>query len=73
MVSVNGYLIDPFWAVSVAAGKRACSEITFYGSDLEANGIEEVSDVEFTLLVSDYDDDDWEAGYLLEETYTYNP
>ena len=73
MVSVNGYMIDPFWAVSVAAGKRACSEITFYGSDLEANGIEEVSDVEFTLLVSDYDDDDWEAGYLLEETYTYNP
>ena len=71
MVSVNGCMIDPFWAVSVAAGKRACSEITFYGSDLEANGIEEVSDVEFTLLVSDYDD--WEADYLLEETYTYNP
>ena len=71
MVSVNGFMIDPFWAMSVAAGKRACSEITFYRSDLETNGITEVSDVEFTLLVSDYDD--WAADYLLQETYTYQP
>lgn len=71
MVSVNGYMIEPFWAMSVAAGKKACSEITFYRSDLEANGIENVSDIEFTLLVSDYDN--WDASSLLEETYTYTP
>ena len=71
MVSVNGYMIDPFWAMSVAAGKRACSEITFYRSDLEANGITEVSEIEFTLLVSDYDD--WTTGELLQKTYTYQP
>ena len=71
LVSVNGFMIDPFWAVSVAAGKKACSEVTFYHSDLEANGITEVSEIEFTLLVSDYDD--WEADYLLEESYTYQP
>ena len=71
LVSVNDVMIDPFWAMSVAAGKKACSEVTFYRSELESNGIAEVSDIEFTLLVSDYDD--WEADYLLEETYTYQP
>lgn len=71
LVSVNDVMIDPFWAMSVAAGKKACSEVTFYRSVLESNGIAEVSDIEFTLLVSDYDD--WEADYLLEETYTYQP
>ena len=71
LVSVNDVMIDPFWAMSVAAGKKACSEVTFYRSELESNGITEVSDIEFTLLVSDYDD--WEADYLLEETYTYQP
>ncbi|MBR4290610.1 MAG: hypothetical protein IKT52_08220 [Oscillospiraceae bacterium] len=70
-VSVNGFMADPFWAASVAAGKKACAEITFSRSDFEANGITEVSDIEFSLLVSDYDD--WEADYLLEETYTYKP
>lgn len=70
-VSVNGYMIDPLWAMSVAAGKKACAEITFYRSDLESNGIENISDIEFTLLVSDYDN--WDADYLLEETYTYTP
>ena len=71
MVSVNGYMIDPFWAASVTAGKKLCSEVTFYRSDLESNAIETVKNIEFTLLVSDYDD--WEADYLLKNTYTYNP
>lgn len=70
-VSVNGYMIDPFWTMSVTAGNQACSEVIFYRSDLEANGITDVSDIEFTLLVSDYDD--WEAAYLLEDTFVYNP
>ena len=71
MVSVDGFMVDPFWAVCVSAGKKACSEVTFYRSELERNGIDNVSQIEFTLMVSDYDD--WEADYLLEETYTYNP
>ena len=69
LVSVNGMMIDPFWATSVAAGKNACAEISFYRSDLEANSIQKISDIEFTLIVSDYDN--WEAGNLLEKTYTY--
>ena len=71
LVSVNGKMIDPFWATSVTAGKRACSEISFSRSDLEANDITDVSSIEFKLIVSDYDD--WEAPNLLEQVYTYNP
>lgn len=70
-VSVNGFMVDPFWAMSVAAGKKACSEITFSRSQLEDNGITDISDIEFTLLVSDYDN--WETPNLLDETYTYTP
>ena len=71
LVSVNDKMVDPFWATVVAAGKKACSEITFYRSDLADNGIDEVENIEFTLLISDYDD--WEGGNLLEETFTYRP
>jgi len=71
LVSVNGHMIDPFWGCSVGAGKRACSAITFSRSDLEQNGITDVSELEFTLTVTDYDS--WEAGTLLEDTFTYNP
>lgn len=71
LVSVNDKMIDPFWAVSVAAGKKACSEISFNRSELKDNGIETVENVEFTLIVSDYDD--WDVPNLLEKTYTYQP
>lgn len=71
MVSINDMMVDPFWATVVAAGKKACSEITFYRSELSDNGITDITNVEFTLLVSDYDD--WEGGNLLETTFVYNP
>ena len=71
LVSVNGHMIDPFWGSSVGSGKRACCTITFSGSDLEQNGITAVSELEFTLTVTDYDS--WEAGTLLDSTFIYNP
>ena len=71
LVSVNGRMVDPYWGASVGAGKRACTDIVFLRSDFEQNGITDVTDIEFTLAVSDYDD--FEAGSLLEETYTYHP
>lgn len=70
-VSVNGFMVNPFWAISVAAGKQAYSEIIFYRSDLEAQDIEVVQDIEFNLLVSD--SDDWEADFLIDEVYTFKP
>ena len=70
-VSVNGFMVDPFWAMAVSAGKQAYSDIIFYREDLEAQDIEVVQNIEFKLLVSD--SDDWEADYLLDEVYTFTP
>ena len=71
MVSVNGCSIDTAWAVTATAGKAAYSTISFYTSELEENGIEVVEDIEFTMIVSDYDD--WNANYILDSVYTYHP
>ena len=71
MVSVNDVMVDPFWATVVPAGKKACAEVHFFRSELADNGIEEVENIEFTLLVSDYDD--WEGGNLLETGFVYRP
>ena len=70
-VSVNGYMCDPFWARTVSAGKKANEQITFLESDLEANGIEKVEEISFTLNV--YDNADWLAEYLVKESFTVNP
>lgn len=70
-VSVNGFMVNPFWALSVAAGKQAYTEIIFFRSDLEEQDIEVVQDVEFRLQVSD--NDNWEADYLLDDIYAFKP
>ncbi len=70
-VSVNGFMCDPFWASTVSAGKKANQQISFAESDFEANGITEVSDISFTLNV--YDNNNWLADHLVEETFTINP
>lgn len=71
MVSVNNMMVDPFWATVVPAGKKACATVNFFRSELADNGITDVKNIEFTLLVSDYDD--WEGGNLLENNFTYRP
>ena len=70
-VSVNGFMVNPFWSLSVAAGKQAYAEIIFFRSDLDQQDIEVVQDIEFRLQVSD--SDDWEADYLLDQVYTFKP
>lgn len=70
-VSVNGFMIDPFWASTVAAGKMANETITFLESDFKENGIDAVTEITLTLNV--YDSDDFTADYLVEETFTVKP
>lgn len=70
-VSVNGFMVNPFWACAVSAGKQAYTDIIFYRADLEEQDIEVVQEIEFNLLVSD--SDDWEADFLLDEVYTFKP
>lgn len=71
MVSVNGQMVDTFWSTSVTAGNKACSEVIFSRSELENKGIADISEIEFTLIVSDYDD--WESPNILEDTYNCQP
>lgn len=67
-VSVNGFMVDPFWADSVDAGKKANETITFLKSDLEKNGIEKVEEITMTLRI--YDNNDWLADPIYKETVT---
>ena len=70
-VSVNGYMCDPFWASTVAAGKKANEKITFSEAAFAENGIEAVEEISFTLHV--YDSNDLMAESLLKKTFTVNP
>ena len=70
-VSVNGFMIDPYWADSVMPGKRSVGTISFMDSDFTENGITQVENIEFMLKV--YDLDDLWADFLLEQTFTYKP
>ncbi len=69
--SVNGYMLDPFWSKSVPAGDCAYSSMSWSDSKLEENGISEVSEIEMTVRV--YDFDDWLADDFVRETVTVNP
>lgn len=69
--AVNGFMCDPFWAAEVRAGMKANEEISFSKSDFEANGIQKVTDILFTLHV--YDSDDWMAEDYVNQTVTIKP
>ncbi|MCD8323055.1 MAG: hypothetical protein LUC89_09260 [Oscillospiraceae bacterium] len=70
-VSVNGYMSDPYWATTVDAGNCKFTEMTWYTEDLEADGIDQVEEIELTLWVYSYDD--WTADDILNETFTLTP
>lgn len=70
-VSVNGYMIDPFWSKEVAAGKKANAEISFFDTQLEQCNITSVDEIVFTLSV--YDSDNWSADHLVEDEYIIYP
>ncbi len=70
-VSVNGYMIDPYWATGVAPGMRKYSSIDFSSHDFEENGIAEVEEIEYFLRVYDYDN--WSVDDTLKETLVLKP
>lgn len=68
-VSVNDYMLDPYWGCTVPAHAAAYEQIVFYPEDLADNGIETVDRLEFKLSVSDYDT--WDT--LFAEYRSYEP
>ena len=70
-VSVNGYMCDPYWGTGLGAGKRQCAEISFSTSAFELAGITSVDEIEFQMIA--YDNDDFLADYLIDETMALYP
>lgn len=62
---INGVYCDPYYAEEVAAGKKSNSSISFSLSDLEEQGVGDVTDIELSIRV--YDSDDWTADNVAEE------
>ncbi len=54
-MSINGYMMDPFFATTVYDGKRAIDDVTIFSSDLEDNGIESIDEVELKFHIYDVD------------------
>ncbi len=69
--SVNGFMIDPFFAANVNAGKCEFSSISWSDSALEENGITDVQEIELVLRVYDYED--WMAEDYINERIVINP
>ncbi len=55
-VSVNDFMCDPYWGQTVQPGKLAYSVCQWYQEDLDANQIDQMETVEFTIQVLDYAD-----------------
>lgn len=70
-VSVNGYMLDPFYATSVLGGKVAYSSLDWSDDDFDENGITDVEEIEMKFRIYDYDD--WMADDLVNELVTLHP
>lgn len=67
-VSINGFMCDPFWAETVAAGKKSNTGISWFEDDLKDNNITTVDDVSFILKI--YEADDILAKDVFSHTFT---
>lgn len=70
-VSVNGFMLDPFYASSVSAGKSEFSSMSWFDTDFEDNGIENVENIELTFRA--YNEDDWSADDYANEMISLVP
>lgn len=69
--SVNGYMLDPFYANSLRPGTCEFSSMSWSDSKLEENDITDIESIEFKLRV--YDAENWFDSNVLEEVYTLKP
>ena len=69
--SVNGFMVDPFYADSVSGGKCCFSTMSWSDSSLEENGIESIETIEFTLRA--HNNEDWMEDDYVNEPVTLTP
>lgn len=61
-VFINNCNIDPTWSYGVLAETKDTTKVTFHMGNFEANDIEQVENLKFTLSITDED------GNILEDT-----
>lgn len=54
-MSINGFMMNPFFSTSVYDGKMSMDDITIFESDLEDNGIKNIEEVELKFHIYDAD------------------
>ena len=69
--SINGFMIDPFYAKSVIAGKCVFSSMSWYDTMLDENGITDIEEIEFNLRA--HDENNWMSDDLVNENIILNP
>ena len=58
-MSINGYMITPYFSTTVYDGKKALEDITIMSNQLEENGIESIDNVELKFHI--YNSDTYET------------
>lgn len=54
-MSVNGFMIEPYFSSTVYDGKKSFDEITLMSSELEDNGITSIDEIELSFTIYDPD------------------
>lgn len=54
-MSINGFMMSPFFSTTVYDGKKSIDDITVFSNDLEDNGIEAIEEVELKFHIYDAD------------------
>lgn len=54
-MSVNGFMMSPFFSTTIYEGKKSIDDITVFSSDLEENGIKTIEEVELKFHIYDAD------------------
>ena len=54
-LSINGFMMKPYFSTTVYNGKKSLDDITLMKSDLEKNNITEIKDVELKFRITDAD------------------
>lgn len=54
-MSINGFMMSPFFSTTVYDGKKAIDDITIFSNDLEENGIESIKEVELKFHIYNAD------------------
>lgn len=57
--SINGYMISGIMSDDVQPGKKAYAELSYFNSTLEKNGINSISELEFSFHI--FDEETWDT------------